>query len=211
MRGSRLERFAPLSGVLAVVLIVVAFALFPDEIPEADESIGKIVDFWRDHDGEASASAIVWALSAVPFLWFAGSLRAALRPAEGGAGRLASIAFAGLVAFAIGSAVGAAIQFALAESADDLSPAAIEALNALTVNFWIPFIVGTATFLLASGVSGLRHRSLHPALAWTALLLGLLALTPVGFFAFLASGLWIVAASVALFLRAPATSPGSPS
>jgi hypothetical protein len=213
MRSSRLERFAPLSGVLAVALIVAAFLVFPDEIPDPDEGVAKIVDFWRDHDDEASISSILWALSAVPFLWFAGSLRAALRQAEGGAGRLSSIAFGGLVAFAVGSATAAAIQFALAESTTDLSPPAIEALNALTVNFWFPMIVGVATFLLATGVSALRHRSLPPALGWSALILGLLALTPVGFFAFLASGIWILAAGLALFLRptAPASSPGSPS
>jgi hypothetical protein len=49
-------------------------------------------------------------------------------------------------------------------------------------------------------------------LGWIALVLGVLMFTPVGFFAFLASGLWIALASVALTMQEraqPAGLPGS--
>ena len=200
-RRSRLERFAPLTGVLAVALIVAAFLVFPDEVPEPDEGVRKIVDFWRDNDDEALISSILFALSAIPLTWFAGSMHRALRRGEIGRGRLSHVAFAGLVILATSLLVGAALQFALAVSADDLSPAAIEALNAINVNFWFPYIAALSIFMLATAVSVLRHRGLHAAFGWTALLLGILLLTPVGFFAFLASGIWIVAAAIALFLR----------
>ena len=153
-------------------------------------------------------------------LWFAGSVRERLRAAEEGAGRLASIAFAGLVVFATGLAVTAGFQFAVAQSADDVTPGTIEVFNALMYNFFFPFVVGLVTLLLAVAVASLRHGAVHPAFAWTAILLALVALTPVGFYAFLVSGVWIVALSVWLFARgdaaappptAPASSPGSPS
>lgn len=220
MERSRLERLAPLSGVLAVALVVAAIVVFPDEIPNPDEGVGEVVDFWREHDDEATISAALFALAGIPFLWFAGSVRSALRAAEGARGRLSAIAFGGMVVFATGLAVTAALQFALAQSADDLSGGAIEALNALVYNFFFPFVVGLVTLLVAVAVAALRHRAVHPAFAWAAILLTLVALTPAGFYAFLASGLWIVALSVWLYLRgdaaappatARATSPGSPS
>lgn len=209
-RRSRLERLAPLTGVLAVALIVAAFVVFPDEVPETDKSVAEIAKFWRDHDDEASISAVLLALSAIPMTWFAGSVRRVLDRAEGGRGRLAAIAFAGLVIYSVGALVGGALQFAAGESADQISPAAIETLNAITVNFWFPYIAGIAIFMLATGVASLRHRALHPALGWTALALGILGITPLGFFAFLASGLWILAASVVLYLRDDADAPAAP-
>ncbi|MDX6698077.1 MAG: hypothetical protein QOE65_1474 [Solirubrobacteraceae bacterium] len=221
----RLERLAPLTGILAVALIVAAFTVFADDTPESKEGIVKVAKFWRDHDSDASLSAVLLALAAVPMTWFAGSMRKAIRLAEPGRGRLSHIAFAGLVILSTGLLVGGALQFALGESADDLSPQAIEALNAINVNFWFPYIAGIAIFMLATGVAVLRHRGMHVAFGVTALLLGIIGLTPVGFFAFLASGPWIVAAAIYLFLRgdaapaaptapaatAPASSPGSPS
>ena len=209
-RRSRLERLAPLTGMLAVALIVAAFVVFPDEVPETDKSVAEIAKFWRDHDDEASISAVLLALSAIPMTWFAGSVRRVLDRAEGGRGRLAAIAFAGLVIYSVGALVGGALQFAAGESADQISPAAIETLNAITVNFWFPYIAGIAIFMLATGVASLRHRALHPALGWTALALGILGITPLGFFAFLASGLWILAASVVLYLRDDADAPAAP-
>jgi hypothetical protein len=224
-RMGRLERLAPLTGLLAVALIVAAFAVFSASTPDTNDALGKIVRFWRKHDNEAQLSAVLLALSAVPMTWFAGSMRKALRLAEPGRGRLAYVAFAGLVILSTGFLIGGALQFALGESADDLSPPAIQALNALNVDFWFPYIGGISIFMLATGVAVLRHRALHVAFGATALLLGIVALTPFGFLAFLASGLWIAAASVTLFLRgdaapappaapaptAPASSPGSPS
>jgi hypothetical protein len=209
-RRSRLERLAPLTGVLAVALIVAAFVVFPDEPPEADEGIAKVVKFWRDNDDEASISGLLLALSAVPMTWFAGSMRRVLSRAEAIRGRLAPVAFAGLVIFSVGALVGGALQFTLGESAEDISPPAIEALGAINANFWFPYIAGIAIFMLATGVVSLRHRALHPALGWTALALGIIGLTPLGFFAFLASGLWIVAASIVLYLRDDADAPAAP-
>jgi len=50
----------------------------------------------------------------------------------------------------------------------------------------------------------LRVASLPSWLGWIGIVIGLLAMTPIGFFAFLASGIWIVLTSVVL-LRAPAS------
>ena len=70
--------------------------------------------------------------------------------------------------------------------------------------------VGTAVFNLALGLAVLRHGGLPRPLGWVALVIGIFGLTPLGFFAFLATGIVIVWASVVLAMEAR-TAAGSPS
>jgi hypothetical protein len=212
MERSRIERLAPLAGVLAVVLIIVAIVIFPEETPSIDDSRAKVVKFWLDHDDEAAIASILLALSAVPFLWFAGSLRATLRAAEPAPGRVSSIAFAGMIVFAGGIAAGAMLMFTVADGADDLPPVAIQTLSALSADYFFPFLIGVATWMLATAVAILRYRAMHVAFGWTALIIGIAALTPVGFFGFIASGLWTLVASIALYVAAgrEAAPPAAP-
>jgi hypothetical protein len=218
-RTGRLERLAPLTGVLAVALIVAASIVMGGDTPGADASQAKITAFWQAHDDKAMLSSVLLGLGAIPLLWFAGSLRAALRVGEGAPGRLAAVAFGGLVVVAVALTIWANLQFLLGDQVDHLSPDALQAVNAISDEFFFPLIVGFAIFLLATGVAGIRHRALHPALSWTALILGIGTLNPVGYLALTAAAAWIVVAGVVLALRprvapaptAPASSPGSPS
>jgi hypothetical protein len=69
--------------------------------------------------------------------------------------------------------------------------------------------VGTAVFNLGLALAVLRHGGLPRPLGWLALVLGIAGLTPLGFFAFVATGIVIVWASVTLAMRAD-TATGSP-
>ena len=218
MQRGRLERLAPLSGVLFFLLIVAAVVIFPEETPSADDSRAEVVKFWLEHDTDALVSAIVFALAAIPLVWFAGTLRAASRTAEGVEGRLSATAFAGAIILAGGITVSAAFQFALGDAAEDLPPVAIQTLSALSSSFFFPFVIGGAIWLLATALVILRHGLLHPAFGWVAILIAIVSITPAGFFGFIASILWVTAVSVALYRKqgatpptAPATPPGPPS
>jgi len=216
MERGRLERLAPLSGVLFFVLVVAAIVIFPDETPSPDDSRAKVVKFWLEHDSDATASAIVIALAAIPLVWFAGRLRAASRAAEGAEGRLSATAFAGAIILAAAILIGGTIQFVIGDAADDLPPVAIQTLSALSSDFFFPFLVGIFLWLSATALVILRHRLLHAAFGWLALLVAIVAITPIGFAGFIAAPVWVLAASIALYRRwnapptAPATSPGSP-
>jgi hypothetical protein len=216
MQRGRLERLAPLSGVLFVVLVVAAIVIFPDETPSADDSRAKVVKFWLEHDSDAVASSIVIALAAIPLVWFAGTLRAASRAAEGAEGRLSATAFAGAIILAAALVIGATIQFVIGDAADDLPPVAIQTLSALSSDYFFPFLIGIFLWLFATALVILRHGLLHAAFGWVAILIAIVSITPAGFFGFVASFLWILAVSIALYRRwtapptAPATSPGSP-
>lgn len=223
MQRGRLERLAPLSGVLFFVLLAAAIIIFPDETPSADDSRAKVVKFWLEHDSDAVTSSIIIALAAIPLVWFAGTLRAASRVAEGGEGRLSATAFAGAIILAAALVIGGTMQFVLGDAADDLPPVAIQTLSAASSDFFFPFLVGIFLWLFATGLVILRHGVLHAAFGWLAILVAIVAITPIGFVGFIASPVWTLAASIALYRRwnapptappttptAPATSPESP-
>jgi hypothetical protein len=210
MNRGRLERLAPLAGVVYFALIVAAFVVFPDTTPDADESRAKVVKFWLDHDSEAMLSAFFFGLSAVPLLWFAGSLRSICRKAEGETGRLSAVAFGGAIILAGGIALGANLQFIIADIADNVPPDTVQAVAAVSDEFFFPYVLGGALWLFATGVVSLRYRVLHPVLGWVAILIGVVSVTPAGFFGFLAAIVWVLVVSISLYLRGD-SAPSAPS
>jgi hypothetical protein len=204
-------RYAPLSGLLFVALLVASIVVTGFDSVDSNDSVAKVVAFWAKNDSEQIAGAILGALAAAPFLWFLGSLRSTFRQAEGGTGRLASIAFAGgivLIGFALADS---AIQFAVAESVGDVPPVVTQTLSVLYNDFFFGFPVGIGIFLLASSLVILRTRVLPAWLGWVALLLGIISFTPIGFFSFLAVLAWVAVVSIMLFQKesgaGPAQSP----
>jgi hypothetical protein len=200
-------RYAPLSGLLAVVLVVVSIVVTGFDDVGTDASTQEVIDFWSDNDGQQVAGAAIGALSLVPLLWFLGSLRSVLRTAEGGTGRLSAVAFAGGIVLVAGAAVDSSLQFAVAESVGDVPPGVTQALSVLYSDFFLVFPVGLGTLLLATSLVSLRHKVLPTWLGWVAFVLGIVSLTPVGFFAFLLVLVWIAVVSVVLYQRQDAPAP----
>ena len=75
-------------------------------------------------------------------------------------------------------------------------------LVALFENDFIPLAVGLQLFLLGVGLAAWRLGVLPKWLAGIALVLGVVAVTPIGFVTFLAMALWIPITSILLALRA---------
>jgi hypothetical protein len=201
------ERYAPLSGLLFVALVVVSIIVTGGDSVDSDDSTQKVVEFWTSNDSEQIAGALLGALALVPFLWFLGSLRKVLRTAEGGTGRLSAVAFAGGIVLAAGAAADASIQFAAADSADKVPPGVTQALSVLYSDFFLVFPVGVAPLMLATALVILRTRVLPVWLGWVALVVGIVAVTPAGFFAFLVVLVWVAVVSVLLFQREPRPTP----
>ncbi len=194
----------PLTGILFVVLVIVAFAV-GGETPDVDDSARKVVDFYVDNDSQQQIAAGLLALGCVALLFFLGSLRTALRAAAGDEGGLSTVVLVGGVMIAVGVSIFAGIGFTLGDAADDLPASATMALNALNSDLFFPVAVGTAVFNLGLALAILRHGGLPRPLAWLALLVGIAGLTPAGFFAFVATGIVVVWASIALTMQATAT------
>lgn len=195
----------PLTGAVFFVLFVLTFIL-SGEAPGADESGEEIISFFSEDESKHSIASIVGALAAVFFLFFVGSLRSVLRPAEGGPGTLSAVAFGGGVVAATGMLIFSAIAFTLVEGIDNFEPAAAQVLNAMNMNFFFPLAGGLATLLIATGLVSVRTGALPSWLAWAALVIGAATVTPLGFFAFLASIAWVLVASIVLWMGVPAAS-----
>ena len=194
------EWLAPLTGIVFVALGIAAFAL-QGEPPSADDEVEEIVSFYVDDKDKIEVGAALATLAAGFLVFFAGYLRKVLRAAEGEGGALSLIAFAGAVVLAVGIAIDATIIFALAEAAEDVDPVAVQSLQALWDNDFFPLALGTLLFLFAAGLSVVRHGALPKWLGWVAIVLAVVAVTPVGFAAFLGTVIWILIVSVMLALR----------
>jgi Domain of unknown function (DUF4386) len=199
------EMLAPLTGVALIVVVILGFAI-GGEPPGADSSPEEIVDFYVDNDSSVMFGAALEGIAATLLLFFAGFLRQLLRAAEGEGHMLSAVAMAGATVIAVGLAFDATLSFALAETAEDIEPASAQTLQALWDNDFMPLAVGFQVFLLASGISILRHGALPKWLGWVAIVLGVIAITPIGFVAATAGAIWILIVGVigALRLR-PAT------
>jgi hypothetical protein len=167
-------RYAPLAGIAFVALLVASF-IVSGSSPDTNDSTLKVVAEWKKNDSEQMAGAILSALATVPFLWFLGSLRSALRVAEGGTGRLSATAFAGgivLVSFALADA---SFQFAVADSVGEVPPLVTQSLSVLYSDFFMGFPVGVGVFGIATGLVLLRTRLLPAWLGWLIFVLGVIS------------------------------------
>jgi hypothetical protein len=195
------EWLAPLTGVVAVVIAIIGFAI-RGEPPSADDPVEEIVQHYVDNDGSTMFGAALATLAATFLVFFFGYLRKVLRAAEGEGGVLSLVAFAGAVVFAIGIAIDSTISFALAETAEDIEPASVQTLQALWDNDFLPLALGTQILWFATGLSVVLHGALPKWLGWVAIVLGIVAITPIGFVAALVGGLWILIVSVMLTMQA---------
>jgi hypothetical protein len=204
--------WAPLAGVAFVLVAIASFAI-GGEPPEASKPAQEIADFYADNKSSVMVGAALVGVAGTLLIFFAGVLRRELRKAEGESGTLSLVAFAGAVILATGVAIDATLLFAMAEAADDVQPAQLQTLQALWDNDFMPMALGLQVFLLASGLSIVRHGALASWMGWVAIVIAVTAVTPAGFIAFMGGALWIVAASIMLALRgrgAAAAEPTAP-
>src|SRR3954454_8795442 len=203
-------RFAPLTGIVFVVLLFVAFVVVEGETPNIDDSAQKITSFYHDDQGKHIAAVILVVLSTVFLTVFTVSLREFLR-VPGGSDFWPTVALVGGVVAVAGLLIAAGIHFALLDAGDEqISPDAIVALNALDADDFFAFATPLGIMLLGAGCATLRGGAALPRwMAWAAIVLFVVFFTPVGFVAFGLSGIWIIIASVLMYQRRGATTPAA--
>lgn len=191
--------YLPWSGVVFVALVAGTVAV-GGSTPDPDAAAAKVSSFYNAHDGRQIVAAFVLALAAPFLVAFGATLAASLWPKEGRpVWELILVGGAGLAASAV--LLTATAHFALADSADKLSPGGLQVLNVLEGDTWVAFNAGLGVMMLGAA-GALLSRAAGRWLAWTALALGVLLFIPFAdFFAMLATGLWIIGASIALGRR----------
>lgn len=191
----------PLTGLLFVALAVVG-SVIGGAPKNAGNPPQEIVDHYIDNKSSIIYGAALLGFGCVALVFFASYLRTVLRRAEGDAGMLSPLTLVGAAIMAVGLALDATILFAIAEAADDIEPTSVQTLQALWDNDFMPIAIGTVIFLLSSGIAIARYGALPKWLGWVAIAVAIVGMTPLGFIAFLAGGLWIAVVSVLLALRA---------
>jgi len=202
------KQLLPLSGVASVLLIVASFIVV-GESPDLDAPAGEVVSYYAENDSSLQWGAALLALGAFFFMLFATTVASLLRrdPARGAVA--AHFSFAGGILFAVGATIFAGLAFTAGDAVDDVGPATLQTLHVLEMDMFFTVAVGTGAFLLGSGVGALKGGLLPRWLAWAAIVIGVIAITPLGFFGFMALGVWTLIVSVMLAMRARvAPAPG---
>ena len=203
------EALASLTGLAAVTLAVVGILIMGDPPNSTEATAAQVVEHYKDNEGAVFFGSFLVGLSAVLIVFFGGQLSKALVAAERERGTLHAVTLAGSALLAVALLVGATLNITLADNADDLSPTALQAINAIAYDFFLPIAAGMAVFTLAAGIAIVRYESLPSWLGWVAVVIGIACATPAGFFASIIGIVWIAAVSVLLAVRnrAPAAEP----
>jgi hypothetical protein len=205
-------RFAPLTGAIFVVLLVIGFIPLGGNTPGTDASAAKITSFYNDHQTKEIVAIVVVALAALFLALFAVAIRDYLRDTGGGE-FWPTVALVGAAVGVAGLFVAGGMHFALIDGANlshgrTLSPDAMVALNALDNDNFLAFSVPLGIMLFGAAGAVLKGGAALPKwMAWVGILLGILFFTPVGFFGFGLTGIWIIIASILMYRRAGATAP----
>jgi hypothetical protein len=206
------RQLLPLSGVAAVLFIVAAFIIV-GETPEVDASRDEVLSFYTENDNELQWGAALLAWGAFFFLLFSAAVASLVRGVREASAASANVILAGGIIFAVGATIFAGLAFTAGDAVDDVEFETIQTLHVLETDMFFTVAVGTAAFLLGAGIGTLKTDALPSWLAWAAIVIGVIAITPLGFFGFLALGIWTLIVSVMLFMRArsterPAATPG---
>jgi len=210
MERGRFERFAPLAGLGFIVLLAIGRTIteIAGTYPDADASTADAVSYWSDHQNAQIAVAVVESFAGLFFVWFAASVCGLLESASDAARRLSRLCFGGAVIAGVAILIEQSLVFTTADVAGDVPDQVTQTLSALQADFFIPFAGGFALFHIAAGILVLRSVVLPRWLGWLSVAAGVLWLTPLpglylGF-------LWVLIASVMLFLRGSGEAAGAP-
>jgi hypothetical protein len=209
---TRWDRYAPLTGIVAVVLWVIGVVIGESGAARPDdERAENILAWYGDNENTIITGQLVFVLGVLFFIWFLGSLRSTLLGAEGGTGRVASIAFGSglLAALAMIVQAAALIQPTFADEGE-LSGEAAQAMSLLSDATFGVVEVTLIPMLVATGLVILRHGALPRWLAWFSFLLAVvLAIIPIGWAGLIfVFPLWVLATS-ALLYRGSAGEPAA--
>jgi len=191
--------WVPLTGAAFVVVLIAGFLIGGEPPDVGDDSAREIVEFYDDD--KVIFGAVLQTAAIAFFVFFFAHLSRLVRLAEGDGGLLSRVCFGGALIFAAGGAFDATLIFTMAEAGDDISPQSVKTLAALFENDFLPLALGILLILISMGLATIRLGVLPKWLGWVALALAVVALTPIGFAAFLGTALWILIVSVLLAIR----------
>lgn len=165
------EQLAGATGLAAAVLFGISFVIgLSPEPPAMDDSAVATATYVAQNQDAIHVQVLLNSLALLAFLWFLGSVRAGLRGAEGGAGRVSAIASGGgLVgtAFLLLAQVFAATAALRPEETDPGIIRTLIDLDQLSIGLGG---AAFAVFFLAVAVAALMDGGLPSVLGWLAVI-----------------------------------------
>lgn len=210
--SNQFERWAPLGGIIFVVLMIVGVFLLGDH-PDPDAPDQEIADYLGDSGNHTRnfIGAYAWVLAGVGLLWFLTHLRGVLRSAEGGTGTLSNLGFAaGLVFTALLMASGAAISAVAGavefRDAPDIDPDFVRILPQLGYGMFLFGGGFTAIVLvLTTSVISLQTGVFPQWLSWLGVFAAIVLLFAIIFLPMIALLIWVLAVSIVMLMRSDET------
>jgi len=193
-----LSKWAPASGVLAGVLVAIAF--FGGPSSPGDSATGAQVISWYGSHTSDFAFDLIGGVAVLFLVLFAVALARQVRTGDrwlaagavfGGVGFLTSLGF----------------DTILAHDHSHLTIASAQTLNLLENDFFLPILVGFALFGILTGLAVVAGRILPKWMGWVMFVFGLACLAgPIGFFGVLATVLWVLVAGIWMVKQGPPVS-----
>jgi hypothetical protein len=208
--GDRLARVLPLSGAVFAVLAAagnLTIGPFPDE----DASLTRLTTYYADHHTQVGRGGALLGYSVVFFALFGIALWWRVRRSAAAPVVAAGVAL-GTAMVAVSMLTSANTYYALGRVAAEPTTSP-QALQSWHIGGAVGGVGADSTvLLLALAAAGILARALPRWLAWSALVLSVMHLTPLGFLASLLFYGWALAAGIALTVRPnpPAADGASP-
>jgi hypothetical protein len=201
-----LERWAALGGVLYVVLFVIGTILQFSGAPNGDAAPSKVIAWYSD-SGHRTRLHVGWVLIGLGlffFLWFLSALRQALIRLVG-EGFLPTLATVGGAVYAALALAAASVSDGIRTMNDDtyhdqVYPPLVHAANDAAYVLHSAGGAGVGTMMIAASLAIVRTRALPVWLGWIGVAAGIVALASIVFFPWFVIALWLLAASVILFV-----------
>ena len=216
-RATWWERWAPASGTVSVILLVIAF-LVAGSSPEPDDPATEIASYLAsDSNQNQNFAAFFVFLAGVLFmLVFFSVLRSRLAAAEGSGGGLAPLAFGSGVASGvlwIGAVSFFVAPLAAADNREALAaPADLYAFSSdAGYLLWVGAVVLGALVVWATSAVALRTGLLPRWFAWVGVVVGVICLFAIFFIPAFVYWAWILVASILLLRRRAGDSSTAPS
>jgi hypothetical protein len=200
--------WAPASAVLYVVALVASIVLDGNAPDSGTTSGAKVIAFYTAHHNQMIASAAVVVIAAVFAIVCYGTLREYLSQ-DARARALATTAVVGAAVYAGSLCLSAGAALALTDSTGQLDPGTAQTLSLLRSDVNGPFAAaGVALLLGGYGFAILQSARLPKWLAWTALIIAVVALIPtLTIVAVAVAALWTIAASLLTYRRLAPAAP----
>ena len=202
------ERWAPLSGIIFVVLMFVG-TFFVADVPDPDAAQQQLATYLADSGNHTRnlIGAYIWVVGALAFLWFVTGLRSVLRRAEAGAGTLSNLVFgAGVIYSALMMA--SAVAFAALAYAVGLRGATVsdpDFVRVLPQMAWMILLLGAGfaglLLVLTASILSLQTGVLPRWLAWLGVVVAIVLLFDVIYVNIVPLLIWVLAASIVLHMR----------